>query len=320
MSQGIELTDRERELLNALPMDSSKLTELMSTMGNRPNDEVADLLVTSTMSYMFLNPLMNDLRHLFRDDQEFIQIINKLDLDPYSNLYHPPNASAYEGAVAINMAMLSQHKVLARLLAFEIVKHPRAASIRDAALYRYRVEVDKKGVFKSLAQLHKKQIYREFLHGDLSLARALINNVEFKFDPSEYEENDSWLNSIEKAATMVNDAFLTWVILHEVGHHALGHIGEVDSDSDSEANKVSCKTASILPLDSEKCADRYAFMRVHRKVESIALLGPYLQLLTEVEQAKLDGGFTPASTHPTWRERYEVFKRIFPNPGAVTMP
>jgi hypothetical protein len=107
--------------------------------------------------------------------------------------------------------------------------------------------------------------------------------------------------ALEKLMGLLADESMVWFLLHEAGHHALGHTpGASVTKADSRAR--------------ESAADRWASQTMKRL--GLGLFGPYRYLigLAIIEGCLQDLGYPldeMQSTHPSWLRRAVTMRREF---------
>lgn len=181
--------------------------------------------------------------------------------------------------------ILALEKV-SELIALKATHHPQADAIRNKALKRYA------------AQLKNYNSWRI--------------QIPFTFNIFDFLSEEEGAREISQAKDVVITDILTWVVLHEIAHHLLGHF---DVAQFTELRNL--KEGPEQDLEKrrlELAADQRSFELMKQIGAGIDSLGYYVALQSELERSRREHGLElpkEQGSHPSWEARSKAFWNFF---------
>ena len=237
----------------------------------------ADLAVKATE--VMLQPVVDALRLRTRDNAEIQGLLGKVTVAASPRLLGKGNASAsgiQRPLVAVDMSLVNEVNSLAKLNVVQIMGLAKAREIHREAGFRYGQALG-------------------------AAIKAGTPLPEFVFDPKDYLTDRLELETVRVLSVNLGESTLAWVVLHELGHHVLGHTKRKPKDlAESRADELR--------------ADTWAFTEMQRIGTPLFGANRFMLARATMETVEQMFGAVPEealSTHPTWSRRQAELVRQF---------
>jgi hypothetical protein len=146
-----------------------------------------------------------------------------------------------------------------------------------------------------------------------SLNQSSKEPPHYNFDYATYLGKDTYFTAFASTLSLVVfDGALVWFLLHEAGHHALGHKPEEEPDRQKDFQKFAKYLADSRKKEEE--ADKWASASMQKLGYSLFGIVHYLQGKACTEACLKPLNLTipeNQSTHPSYRARYSSMKKEF---------
>jgi len=218
-----------------------------------------------------IDPIFINLASAFSKDKKLSSLLKAVRLEifarftgPYSAKAAADRSGAYR-SIQVDMSFISSTRIIARVAACEIIL-PKS--------------------FHSLIQTWKQAV------GEV-IRKAIQSGAHISSMPSfnywDFQADQMLNKYIEHFAEKAYLDILTWVILHEMAHHYLGHL-----DSEAHTDQIS--------RERELAADFWGFQKMKSLGYSLAMVFHFLVIQAELEE-KIYGSVAEAGSHPSWYAR-----------------
>ncbi len=254
-----------------------------------------DRLAESMLMPLFLGMVRSDLIPIIASlrvesgwDPRLSQLLGQLKLEAFGTFSGPYGARATQGfgapGIEVDLSLVTSTKVCARYIVAKRHLPRRPGSLVDQYINAW------------------KEVYTQRF---VEAARdGTTPPPASGFDLHEYLASQLWVYFLEDYAERAYQDVLTWVVLHEVGHHYLGHL------QPCRERPKPCREhpTDAQSRDMELAADIWALKRMQALGYPTNYLMAFVMLQAEMEEA----GFGPGperGSHPSWGFRARVLER-----------
>lgn len=229
--------------------------------------------------------LPNSVLHLLNN----IQVKVPIDIQGFPRA----RASGKEVKIDADYAVLTAH--IGYLIALKTTNHPKAKVIIDDTLQKYAIRL-----------ANDKQ--------SGGIRRPFIFDFYSSLSKEEGRDQVSYVGNLATAD------ILTWIVLHEIAHHLLGHFSK---ECTIALGKLNGPELAAARRELEMAADKHSFKLMNEIGLGIDNLGHYLEILSAFEHHWRQLGLEPPeykSDHPSWETRRNAFLDYLHNTFPLTSP
>lgn len=242
------------------------------------------------IEFFYLRPVLQSLRFNFRQDQELLGLLDRVQRD----LAVPEELSLFPNAWAESVSSSSAPILVDMTYLYSRVEaHWLATLFQLRSDQGYRLDQDAQANYRAAC-------FRARAAGDPRPWFQLDYDLSLPFGSRERLSkhlSKPLTAAVEEERMHLGRHFLAWILLHEIAHHRLGH------------------TATARPLDDvarsrELDADWWAFGMMNRIGYSLTTLGLLLFVEADIESVALSAGYSPPRRHPTWATRLQLLRQF----------
>ena len=238
---------------------------------NNENQTITREAAAQKLSEKYIRPVIDGLKKRRQKDIKFLQYLENIKPFIDTKVTRYPNAWAYD----------NQDKSFIQIDSVFLLDVFHVAKLGATTLI-YSNKNDK--LFELITIEYLSDCVNNFQHNK-PLPPFYVNLEDFGV-------NAEHMKAIEDVTNDVMYNFVTYVILHEMGHIYLGHTNRHPVDS-------------LQSQKNELAADTWAFQRMIEMDYSLPLLEAALAANGMLEISRTAAGYAGTDTHPTWQKRTE---------------
>lgn len=261
-------------------------------------EELADLKlaegrvkIADIVHLYYLSPVLATIKHARAADPKLMALVDRLRLTVSNEVTFYPGAWAEKGAggatsdVSVDAAYFWTKKELFWLAALQSLNHKTSSPTIQAIFTQYRAlcrEMRQQQQPMPWVSLGAIGETRRF--GEIDKALAELPPTERKV--------------VDDESRRISRQFMAYVLLHEIAHHYLGHVGK----------KITPEAARRLELEADEWALRLSASIGYCLVDVRAMF----RLEARAEAERLAVGYPVPPTHPRWAKRASRLEWLLP--------
>lgn len=222
--------------------------------------------------------ILSNLAINFKSDKGFIEILSQITYEGIAGFTGPYSIKTMsDGTVQYDLSFILSTKKFANYIASQ-----RLLPDHDA---EYNLYLD---YWKDIvAERFRNNIRQTGDYGEMP--SFIIYDLYFDSQLN-YEMLDYYTNQI-------NREIITWIVMHEIGHHKLGHFSLSKNIPDEQKRQ------------NESDADKWALLTMYNLNYPVDGVLEFLEIQAYIEQ-KLFGDIIETGTHPSWRMRSKTLSAL----------